>query len=201
MVFVFDLDDTLCDTDGYSKKYILNFFKQNNLPYKQACNNARFADGLFDWTHEEALSWYKIYGDEMMLNFPCKNNVVEVINYLYDNGHKIVIATARATDWHTNPEQITKLWLENNGIKYHKLYCGRFDKEYICEEVGADVFVDDDIKITSNVATYLEDKNIKAMLMTTRYNIDKQYSNKVVRINDLQDMLNVISEKDLNFNN
>lgn len=27
MVFVFDLDDTICETDKYSEKYILNFFK------------------------------------------------------------------------------------------------------------------------------------------------------------------------------
>ena len=31
--------------------------------------------------------------------------------------------------------------------------------------------------------------------MTTRYNIDKQYSNKVVRINDLQDMLNIVTNE------
>lgn len=34
MTFVFDLDDTICETDKYSEKYILNFFKINHLPYK-----------------------------------------------------------------------------------------------------------------------------------------------------------------------
>ncbi len=29
MVFVFDIDDTLCDTDGYSEKYILEFIARN----------------------------------------------------------------------------------------------------------------------------------------------------------------------------
>ena len=35
MIFVFDLDDTLCDTDLYSEYYIKEYIKKNNLPYKQ----------------------------------------------------------------------------------------------------------------------------------------------------------------------
>ena len=31
MVFVFDIDDTLRDTDGYSEKYILEFIAKNYL--------------------------------------------------------------------------------------------------------------------------------------------------------------------------
>lgn len=131
MVFVFDLDDTVCDTDGYSEEYILNFFKTHKYPYKQIAKNVRFAEAKFDWTREVANEWYLKYGDEMMSNFPCKNNAVEVINKLYGLGHKIVIATARANDWHTDPVGITKDWLAKVGLKYHKIYIGRIDKEKI----------------------------------------------------------------------
>ena len=152
MIFVFDIDDTISETDKYSTQYINNFIKTNNLPHKQICEVSRFVDAKFDWDMDTALTWYKTYGDQMMLEFPCKNNAINSINTLYDSGHTIIFATARATDWHTNPEEITKQWLKNNHIKYHKLHVGRVDKELICNEEHADVFVDDNIKIATKVS-------------------------------------------------
>ena len=192
MIFVFDLDDTVCDTDSYSEYYILNYIKKYNLPYKQVAKNTRFAEKKFDWAAETALEWYKKHGDEMMSNFPCKENAVSTINKLYDLGHTIVIATARANDWHTNPEEVTIKWLKENKIKYHQIYIGRIDKEAICEEVNADIFIDDDIKTTQKVADYFKTTNKtskKSFLMTTGYNQNLEISNDVIRVIDFDDFV------------
>ena len=58
MVFVFDIDDTICDTDGYSELYIKKFIMQHKLPYKQIAKDVRFAEYKYDWTNEQALEWY-----------------------------------------------------------------------------------------------------------------------------------------------
>ena len=187
MVIVFDLDDTVVDTDSYSEKYILNFIKENDLPYKLVNKVARFAEKKFDWDNETALNWYKEYGDNMMLEFPLREGAKEVINELYDLGHTIVIATARATDWHKDPEGITKRWLENNGLKYSKLYIGRIDKEKICEEENADVFIDDDMKITNRVAEYFNKTGGKACLFNTDYNKELDVSSSVIRVNNFNE--------------
>ena len=189
MIFVFDLDDTVCDTDKYSEYYIRDFFLTHNLNYKQIVKDTRFAEEKFDWDRETALNWYKEYGDEMMLYFPCKPNAIEVINKLHDLGHKVVIATARARDWHNDPEEVTISWLKNNNIKYDDIYIGRIDKEKICEEVNANIFIDDDIKITSRVAKYFKDNNVngKSFLMTTSYNKDLQVGDGVIRVTDFKD--------------
>lgn len=187
MIFVFDLDDTVCDTDGYSEIYIKKFFLENNMPYKKVKDISRFAEEKFDWSKEEALSWYKQYGDEMMLHFPCKDGAIEFINSLYQEGHKVVIATARANDWHSDPEGITKEWLDNNGIKYNKLYIGRIDKERICEEENADIFIDDDVKITKRVAEYFKKNKGKAYLMNTKYNLMLTADDDVIRVDDFSD--------------
>ena len=185
MVFVFDLDDTICDTDGYSESYIKEFFVKYHFPYKQIEKDVRFAEKKFDWDDETALNWYKEFGDDMMAEFPCKPHAVEVINRLRENGHKIVIATARATDWHTKPQEITLKWLDDVGIKYDRIYIGRIDKEKICEEVNADVFIDDDLKITEKVAKYFEGKSGKhVFLSTTSYNKSKLAPNGVERVRD-----------------
>ncbi len=193
MTIVFDLDDTICETDEYSEIYIAKFFREHNLPYKQIAKNVRFAEEKFDWSKENALKWYKIYGDEMMLEFPCKKNAKEVINTLYNNGHKIVISTARATDWHTEPEKITLKWLERQGIKYNKIYIGRIDKEKICEEECADIFVDDDLKITQRVAEFFKGQNKFSFLSTTKYNQNLKTPQGVLRILDFEDLYEKIA--------
>ena len=187
MVYVFDLDDTICDTASFSEQYILNFIKKYNLPYKHIATGVRFAEMGFDWDRDTALKWYLEYGDEMMLHFPCKKGVLEKINKLYNDGHIIIIATARANDWHVKPKEITEQWLKNVGLKYHKLYVGRVDKEAICQDENADVFVDDDLKITSRVAEYFiqKKKNAKTFLSTTEYNKLMELPNGVERLDDL----------------
>ena len=197
MIFIFDLDDTVCDTDLYSEHYILNFIKEYNLPYKQIAKTTRFAEKKFDWNTDSALKWYKEYGDDMMANFPCKENAVDVINGLYDLGHTIIIATARANDWHTDPENVTLNWLKKNKIKYHKVYIGRIDKEVICEEENADIFVDDDINTTQRVANYFKTQNSstkKSFLMTTDYNKNLVFSPDVIRVKDFNDFLSKVNK-------
>lgn len=194
MIFVFDLDDTICETDKYSENYIYEFIKKNNLPYKKIANNVRFAERNFDWDKETARAWYKKYGDQMMLEFPCKKNAAEFLRKIHSLGHKIVIATARATDWHTDPEGITLKWLSNNKIPFDNIYIGRFDKEKICEDENADVFVDDDLEITKNVANYFgtikSDK--KAYLMTSDFNKVYKVPEGVVRIKDFDELQNIL---------
>jgi len=193
MVFVFDLDDTICETDEYSEEFILKFFKENNLPYKQIAKNVRYAEMKFDWDEETARKWYKEYGDEMLLNFPIKNNAVSIINKLYNSGHKIIISTARTDDWHTNPIENTIKWLKKVGLKYNKLYVGRNDKEEVCNIEEADVFVDDDIDITIRVFKKFEKekKNCKVFLTTTNYNQNLTTSTGITRLNNFIDLLNL----------
>ena len=194
MVFVFDLDDTICDTDGYSEYFIKKFIKEHNLPIKQIAKNVRFAEMKFDWSHEQALSWYKQYGDEMFLYFPVKGNSVEIINQLYDAGHTIIISTARATDWHNEPEKLTYEWLEKVGLKYHKIYIGRNDKEKICEIENADVFIDDDIKIITRVNDYFTSKKKgKVFLSSTNYNQTLEIPNNITVVKDFNKMLDELN--------
>lgn len=195
MKLVFDLDDTVCMTDEYSELYINNFIKENNLNFTQVAKVVRYADAKFSWTEEEAINWYKNYGDKMMAEFPCKPNAIEIINSLYIEGHQIVIATARNNDWHNDPEKTTKEWLKINNINYDKIYLGRVDKEKICEEEDADVFVDDDLDITKNVAEVFKNKKGKVVfLMSSEYNKAFKESDGVIRIESFQDMIKKLKE-------
>lgn len=189
MIFVIDIDDTISETDKYSEYYISKFIKENNLPYKQIKKITRFAEAKFDWSVETANKWYKEYGDQMMLEFPCKENSVETINKLHDLGHKIIIATARANDWHSEPERITIEWLKKNDIKYDKLYVGRIDKEKICIEEKADYFIDDDVKLCERVLN--DSISTTPIIMLTDYNKTIEVSKQIIKIRDLSELTKI----------
>lgn len=199
MIFVFDLDDTICDTDGYSEMYIRDFIVSHKLPYKLIAKKVRFAERKFDWDREIALKWYKEFGDQMMAEFPCKKNAVKFLQSIHNAGHKIVIATARATDWHTQPKEVTLKWLADNKIPYDKIYVGRIDKEKICEEINADFFIDDDVAIVDKVANYFASVggNKQAFLSTTNYNKDLSVPNGVIRVKDFDDLAKRLENKSI----
>lgn len=190
MTFVFDIDDTICETDEYSEIFISQFFKNHNLPYKKIEDNTRFAEQKFNWDRDTANRWYKKYGDAMMFNFPCKQFAVEIINRLYEMGHKIVLATARARDWHDDPETITKQWLDKVGLHYNKLYFTKH-KELVCAKENADFFIDDDISLLQRVKDYFTSKNkkINIFMSTTKYNASFEEPKGVVRFKNFVDFI------------
>lgn len=192
MIFVIDIDDTISETDAYSEMYISKFFEENNLPYKLVQKVTRFAEAKFDWSTETALLWYKQFGDQMMLEFPCKAGAVETINSWFDAGHKIILATARATDWHTDPETTTKKWLSNIGLKYHKIYLNLKTKEQICKEENADIFVDDDLTHCEKVLSL--NSKTKPYLITTAFNKNFETPKGVTRVDSLVELSKVLEQ-------
>jgi hydroxymethylpyrimidine pyrophosphatase-like HAD family hydrolase len=93
MIYVFDLDNTLCDT----KKKL---------------------DGNWDYLNSEPFQ-----------------DRIDVVNKLYDEGHKIIIETARGCVSKKNWYEQTYHQLISFGLKFHELRAG--------VKFNADFFVDD----------------------------------------------------------
>lgn len=192
MIFIFDIDDTVSKTGECGKKYILDFFAEHNLPYKLQKENSKYPNEQFDWSYEEANKWYKEHGDDMILSLPCFEGTVETINKLYNEGHEIIFATARSTDWYCTPVETTRKWLKKNNIKYNKLYTGRMDKEKICEIENANVFVDDDLDTCLRVAKHFEGTNNKVFLMNTCKDKINTLPSNIMRINSVKDIIEIL---------
>ena len=69
-------------------------------------------------------------------------DVIDKVNAYYDAGYEIIISTARGQKSCKTPKEmqdkyynVTKEWLDNNGVKYHKLDIGY--------KQNADLYVDD----------------------------------------------------------
>lgn len=60
---------------------------------------------------------------------------IELVNKLYDEGHTIIIDTARGSVTKIDQTKITTLQLQRWGVKYHQLRCG--------VKLYADFYIDD----------------------------------------------------------
>ena len=111
-----DIDDTLVSTsesfDEVVKKYNLDFKK-------------KFKD---TWTKEEKNFIFDNYLKEILMNAKLKENAKEVVNYLNDLGHKLVIITARGNKHCDGIEEFTKDFIELEKINISEIYFGEYKK-------------------------------------------------------------------------
>ena len=100
-----------------------------------------------------------------------REDVVDVIKKLRKDGHKIYIITARDSEFHNDPYELSKTWLDKNNIEYDKLIVNARDKVKICKEQNVNIFIDDKLSncieisneniITIRITNYTEQhKNI-----------------------------------------
>lgn len=75
-----------------------------------------------------------------------RENAVEVIQRLQKEGHKIIIITARSSEFHDDPYLLSENWLKKNNITYDKLIVNAREKGSICKEENIDIFIDDQLK-------------------------------------------------------
>lgn len=130
----------------------------------------------------------EIYGkrsDELSLVLPLKKNAKEIINTLKKQGNEIYFITARSKKFYQNAYNTTYNWLINNGIMFDKLIVEAAKKDAICEENNIDLFIDDSIEHVKSV----NEKNIRGIIYTSRYNKDIK---ELERINDWNELLDVI---------
>ena len=77
---------------------------------------------------------------------PLRDDVIDVLTKLREQGHKIIFITAREK-MYREPVSITEVYIEKNGIMYDKLITNATDKAVICKNENIDLFIDDNNEI------------------------------------------------------
>ena len=124
--------------------------------------NAKYIrTGMFDWSNEEELSFYK---DNI------EGIAKEYIDRLHNDGHLIYIITGRDNGEYSEPYNMTKKWLDENNIYYDNLILtDAYDihaKSLECLKNDIDIMIDDSVRICSDLIT----SGITTILMDTPYN-------------------------------
>lgn len=182
MVIGLDIDDVITDTFGimfgYAQKYTIEELgKSAKIDYSKNTPNHNYIQTLHNWNKEEEENFFRKYYKlicEKTEPFPF---AVETINKLKEEGHKIILITARWDFDDTNVKELTEEWIKKQNIHCDKLVVNAATKLEAAIENKVDVFVDDSFENCMAVSS----GGIKTFIMDTRCN-KKFNDSKIERV-------------------
>ena len=164
-----DIDNVISDYDNcFIKECLLHDKTLRNNGVINIYSSNIF--GMFDWTPEEADSFYKNNAERIATNLTPIYHSKEYIDKLKADGHKIIIITARDDGTWCKPHTLTRTWLSNNHIYYDKLIFtrGASFKLEKCFENNINLMIDDSKTVYLDCIKH----NISVLLMDTIGNRD-----------------------------
>jgi 5'(3')-deoxyribonucleotidase len=182
-----DIDDTIAFTNEKLIEAAFNYDKENLSGKGFKDKGAyKFVD-MFYWTKDNVQSFFNyIRGTNFFLTLDMIPGSLYYINKLYDEGNEIYFITFR-TNKYPKVLENTKIWLNEKGYKYNKLFMRCEDKGALCKEFGIDVFIDNTYEHIESALSY----GIDAILFDTVYNQD---IDDVKRMNSWEEIYNYIKE-------
>ena len=149
MIIGIDIDDTLTDirdeVGAAALKYAQSLNKdidESKVVWDKNNNGSSFKE-RYNLNKEELLYFFRNIQENITKKAKPREDVVEVIKKLREDGHKIYIITARDSEFHEDPFELSKVWLDKNNIEYDKLIVNARDKAKVCREQNVDAFIDD----------------------------------------------------------
>ena len=86
-------------------------------PFEDIKNNGDTYKKKFQFSYDELKYFLKNIHEEITNRAKPRDNAVEIINKLKKEGNKIVIITARDSEFHDDPYLLTKNWLDKNNLE------------------------------------------------------------------------------------
>ena len=136
-----DIDDTMTNIKDKLNAAAMQYAKSLNKDVKNidynivdVYNNGNIYQKLFNFNYEELKYFLGTIQEEITDNAIQRENCVEVINKLHNDGNGIYIITARDKEFQEDPYLQSKEWLEKNLIYYDKLIVNARDKGKLCIE-------------------------------------------------------------------
>ena len=142
MKIAVDIDDTLNVLDRV--RYAGEYIRRNGLPFRLKDPAANTFLEVYDWTMDDVLRFvHEGGGITAFTDAPVRKGAREALTRWRAQGHTIVILTSRLPSWFSNPEKVSRDWLEKRRIPYDALVADCQEKGAYCAAHAIDVLVDD----------------------------------------------------------
>ena len=167
MKIAVDIDDTLNIVERLkcAKAYI----ERKGLPFHLGNPDSNKYVEIFDWTLPDVLHFVREEGGvASFTDAAARKGAKEALTCWREMGHEVIILTARLKEWFSNPERLSRDWLEKRRIPYDALVAGVSveDKGRYCLAHGISILVDDDIEACLNA----QQLGVRAVLAIGRHN-------------------------------
>lgn len=144
--------------------------------------------GMFDWTEDEANTFYINNIQKIVENLEVKEDAKKYIDKLKEDGCNIYIITGRDNGEYKDPYNMTKTWLKRHDIYYDKLIFTNaydaYEKAKVCLENNINIMIDDSARICKGCI----ENNITTLLMDTPYN----KKTDILRVNNWKEVYDYI---------
>ncbi len=184
----FDIDDTITNSSAVFIKYAKEYNIKKNISY--SINTNELDQTLaFGWNDENKKEFRELYLERILTETIPNSHVLETINEIKNNGHRIYLITARNDNEIPNMYEFTKKWLNKNGIYFDELIVNCSDKLLACKEKQIEIFVDDNYITCKNIS---ENSTIFVMMYSTNYN--KNFKTNFMRVDNWNKILFIINK-------
>ena len=147
-----DIDNTITEVQDQLNKAAYDYaiklgknIENADNPLEYIKNNRDTYRKKFQFSYEELKYFLQNIQEEITNKAKPRDNAVEVINRLKKEGHKIIIITARDSEFHDDPYLLSKNWLDKNNIKYDQIIVNAREKGMVCKDENIDLFIDDQL--------------------------------------------------------
>ena len=158
MIIGIDIDDTLTDIRDEVGAEALKYAKSLNKEIDETKvvwdknNNGSSFKERYNLNYDELLYFFRNIQEKITKKAKPREDVVDILKKLREEGHKIYIITARDSEFHDDPYKLSKIWLDKNNIEYDKLIVDARDKAKVCKEQNVDLFIDDKLSNCQGVS-------------------------------------------------
>lgn len=167
MKIAVDIDDTLniIDRVGKAGAYI----ERKGLDFHLAREYSNKFVEVYDWEIADVLEFIRDGGIVAFTDAEVRKYAREVLTAWREEGHEIVILTARREEWFVNPEKVTRDWLEKRRIPYDEIVTGIpfAEKGKYCKEHDIPILIDDDV----TACLRAQQEGVRAVLAVGKHNI------------------------------
>lgn len=170
MIIGIDIDDTIADTCeimlNYAQEYTIDVLKREPILREDSCNTHFYVQHLHNWKEGEDIGFLNDTYEKIISETRPKTLSVKYLQKLHEEGHKIVLITARWESEKFDVVEATKNWVEKNNIPCDKLIINAENKLIAAQQENVDLFIDDSFSNCQRVSR----SGIKTFLMDTRAN-------------------------------
>ena len=123
---------------------------------------------IYNWSETQILDFINKFFMESNKVTPLVAGAKEVINYLKQDGHELIVITARGGFIEEMKDAAEEIFAKNN-LTFDKIYWKADDKLSICQKENIDVMIDDYYVICEEISRnkiktlYFRDKDMKKL--------------------------------------
>lgn len=160
-----DLDGVVFNSEKLIKFYA-DQWSHFVLHKNKLKNNEVEPEKCYDWTNDEINEFYNTYFDKATQECELMAGAKEILEQLKKDGHQIYIITYRG-EYREQEIIDAKALLSKINIKFDGIYWGVYNKMKKCEELGIDIYIDDNpgkveqFSLSSIKVLYFQDTGIR----------------------------------------